>query len=171
MKTLNYFFKISLIAILFISFSSQAQSDAKSSVFEGNDLETFSKAMSVNTGDFFNGDKLTVFTPTNAAFENLSTEKYVEMPSDSKLRSTVYYHVVQGNLKSSDLKALIKEKGGRAMLKTLEGTTLTVSENSNGDIFVVDNLGRVASVSEPDLSQGNVIYHKIDKVLLPARNR
>jgi uncharacterized surface protein with fasciclin (FAS1) repeats len=112
----------------------------------------------------------TVFAPTNDAFAALpegTVESLLKPENKATLARILTYHVVPGALDSATLKARIGAGGGKAVLKTVEGETLTVT--SSGDMFsVADQSGAVAHVTIPDVIQSNGVILVIDKVLLPG---
>ncbi len=66
----------------------------------------------------------TVFAPTNDAFAKLpaGTVDTLLKPENKKtLTNVLTYHVVPGRLTAKDLMEKIKDGGGKAMLKTVEG--------------------------------------------------
>jgi transforming growth factor-beta-induced protein len=97
----------------------------------------------------------TIFAPTNAAFEQLFTDLGVsgveEIPVET-LIAVLQYHVVSGNILSSDLT--------EGAVATLNGdVTFTLSEsvmiNGNSEVIATDIQGT------------NGVVHVIDRVLLP----
>jgi uncharacterized surface protein with fasciclin (FAS1) repeats len=114
---------------------------------------------------------LTVFAPTNDAFKDLppGTVQTLLMPANKpQLTAVLTYHVVPGRLDFASLSALIAQGGGRAMLKTLNGATLTASMNGPHNIILTDAKGGVAHISTYDVYQSNGVIQVIDKVLLPG---
>jgi uncharacterized surface protein with fasciclin (FAS1) repeats len=114
---------------------------------------------------------LTVFAPTNDAFKDLppGTVQTLLMPANkAQLTAVLTYHVVPGRLDFASLSALIAQGGGRAMLKTLNGATLTASMNGPHNIILTDAKGGVAHISTYDVYQSNGVIQVIDKVLLPG---
>jgi uncharacterized surface protein with fasciclin (FAS1) repeats len=112
----------------------------------------------------------TVFAPVNKAFAKLpkGTVDTLLMPENKdKLVAVLTYHVVPGHLTAADLLAQVKEGGGKAELKTVEGETLTVAKAGRG-LTVTDAKGDVAHVTISDVLQSNGVIHVIDTVLLPA---
>src|ERR1700678_4268130 len=72
----------------------------------------------------------TVFAPTNDAFNKLpagTVETLLKPENKDQLTKVLTYHVVAGRMNASDLMTQIKAGGGKAMLKTVEGGTLTAS--------------------------------------------
>ncbi|MGA9382562.1 MAG: fasciclin domain-containing protein [Phormidium sp.] len=98
----------------------------------------------------------TVFAPTNAAFEALGKEKVqalLQPENKDKLIKVLTYHVVPGQVMSTDLKS------GTA--KTVEGGTVMVMVK-DGKVKVNN-----AQVTQADVKASNGVIHVIDTVLLP----
>jgi uncharacterized surface protein with fasciclin (FAS1) repeats len=112
----------------------------------------------------------TVFAPTNAAFAKLpaGTVDTLLKPDNKKtLTNVLTYHVVPGRLSAKDLMAKIKDGGGKAMLKTVEGAELTF-EQKDSKLWVIDAKGDMAQVAIRNVMQSNGVIHVIDTVLLPG---
>ena len=112
----------------------------------------------------------TVFAPTNAAFARLpagTVETLLKPENKAQLTSVLTYHVVPGRLTEADIDGLIKQGGGKAMLKTAEGEDLTF-EHRNGHLWVIDAKGDKAEVTIPNVMQSNGVIQVINKVLLPG---
>ena len=62
----------------------------------------------------------------------------------------------------------VKDGGGKAELKTVEGETLTVKKAGKG-LTVTDAKGDVAHVTTANVMQSNGVVHVIDTVLQPGR--
>jgi uncharacterized surface protein with fasciclin (FAS1) repeats len=62
--------------------------------------------------------------------------------------------------------AQIKQGGGKAMLKTVQGDELTVSAKGR-KIFVRDESGNTAQVETADVLQSNGVVHVVNRVLMP----
>ena len=89
-------------------------------------------------------------------------------PDNKKtLTNVLTYHVVPGRLSAKDLMAKIKDGGGKAMLKTVEGAELTF-EQKNSKLWVIDAKGDMAQVTIRNVMQSNGVIHVIDTVLLPG---
>jgi uncharacterized surface protein with fasciclin (FAS1) repeats len=111
----------------------------------------------------------TVFAPTNAAFAKLpaGTVDTLVMPENkAKLTTILTYHVVPGRVTASDLMTQIKAGGGKAMLTTVEGGTLTAS-TKGGAVWLTDETGGMARVTVADVMQSNGVIHVVDTVLMP----
>lgn len=115
------------------------------------------------------GGPFTVFAPTDAAFSKLpagTVETLLKPANRDQLRSVLTYHVVPGKVGSAQLVELIGKSGGQAMLKTVQGGTLTASL-SDGSVVITDAAGGTAKVTTADLVQSNGIIHVTDAVSLP----
>jgi len=73
---------------------------------------------------------------------------------------------VAGKVSSKELIKMIKSGGGKAMLKTVSGGTLTASLQG-GKVVLTDEKGGTATVTIADVYQSNGVIHVIDAVLLP----
>ena len=76
------------------------------------------------------------------------------------------YHVVPGKITSKDLMKLIKQGGGKAELKTVQGETLTAS-TQDGKVILTDQKGDTSTVPIPNVIQSNGVIHVVDTVLMP----
>ncbi|WP_262271558.1 fasciclin domain-containing protein [Microvirga yunnanensis] len=113
----------------------------------------------------------TVFAPTNTAFAKLpagTVETLVQPANKDKLTSILTYHVVPGRYTARELLALVKQGGGQAQLKTVQGETLTVVPGRSGKtLFVSDMKGNDARITMADVMQSNGVIHVIDTVVTP----
>lgn len=112
----------------------------------------------------------TVFAPTNTAFKALpkgTVETLLKPENVDKLKGILLGHVVPGDLSPADLDNQIKDGGGKAVLKTAGGDSLTVMKSGKG-FSVTDGAGGTAKVEISDVKQSNGVVYVINKVLLPA---
>jgi uncharacterized surface protein with fasciclin (FAS1) repeats len=112
----------------------------------------------------------TVFAPTNAAFQKLppgTVETLVKPESKAALTKILTYHVVAGKLSAQDLGDMVDKGGGKAMLKTVEGDSLTVMRKGKRHLTLTDDKGDVAMITIADVFQSNGVIHVIDTVMLP----
>ena len=61
---------------------------------------------------------------------------------------------------------MVKQGGGEAMLKTVEGESLTVTQKGR-TLMVTDAKGDVSRVTIADVMQSNGVIHVVNTVLLP----
>ena len=111
----------------------------------------------------------TVFAPTNTAFGALpagTVDSLLKPDNKPALTKVLTYHVVAGRMDASMLKKAVADGGGKAMLKTVSGGTLTAMAAGNG-VTVMDESGGTATVAIADVMQSNGVIHVVDKVLLP----
>jgi len=111
----------------------------------------------------------TVFAPTNEAFAKLppgTVDTLLKPENKAMLVKILTYHVVPGNYTAADLMKMVKSGGGKAMLKTVDGEPLTVSENGP-KLFVSGQKSGVAEVTIPNVKQSNGVIHVINAVVLP----
>ncbi len=100
----------------------------------------------------------TIFAPTDEAFQKLpegTLDKLLLPENKEKLRSLLLYHVVPGNVMSTDLKDMD--------VKTMNGEKIEVDVDDNGkDIEINDS-----KVFSADVVAGNGVMHSIGEVLVP----
>ncbi|WP_336206702.1 fasciclin domain-containing protein [Nonomuraea sp. LPB2021202275-12-8] len=99
-------------------------------------------------------ENITVFAPTNQAFEAIPKETLDKVMADKKqLTEILTYHVVKGKKTPADLED--------ATLTTLQGGELTAK--GSGEEFTVND----AKVVCGDVPTKNATVYVIDKVLMP----
>jgi uncharacterized surface protein with fasciclin (FAS1) repeats len=111
----------------------------------------------------------TVFAPTNEAFDKLppGTVKALLKPENkAMLTSILTYHVVAGRYTTADLMKMVKAHGGKAMLKTVEGDPLTITENGM-HLYVQGEKSGVAEITIPNVMQSNGVIQVVNSVLVP----
>ena len=111
----------------------------------------------------------TVFAPTNAAFGKLpegTVESLLKPESKANLVKILTYHVVAGNLSASDVMAAINKGKGKAVIKTLQGQSLT-ARLENWKVILTDSKGGKSMVTTTDLPASNGVIHVIDTVAMP----
>jgi uncharacterized surface protein with fasciclin (FAS1) repeats len=111
----------------------------------------------------------TVFAPVNAAFDALpagTVDTLLKPENKGMLTGVLTYHVVAGRLNSKALERMIKQGGGRAMLKTVQGGELTATM-SGDTISITDAKGGTAKITITNVNQSNGVIHVVDRVLLP----
>jgi uncharacterized surface protein with fasciclin (FAS1) repeats len=111
----------------------------------------------------------TVFAPTNAAFAKLpagTVDNLLKPENKATLAAVLTYHVVAGKVSAKDLIGKIKAGGGKAVLTTVQGGTLTASMMGNR-VMLTDAKGGMAHVTIADVNQSNGVIHVVDGVVLP----
>ncbi len=104
-------------------------------------------------------ESLTVFAPTDKAFEALDQEKFKELMMPDKadeLKEILLFHIVPKQISISDIDKQVKEK-------TLEGGELDLT--IHGDTLHVND----AKVVGDSIKTSNGIIFTIDKVLIPPK--
>src|SRR3954447_90257 len=112
----------------------------------------------------------TVFAPTNEAFNLLpkgAVDNLLKPENKEQLQNVLKYHVVPGRVSAMDLTKMIKDNGGKATLKTVQGDNLYASLDKKGNVWIWDENGGKAMVTIPDVNQSNGVIHVIDHVLMP----
>jgi transforming growth factor-beta-induced protein len=112
------------------------------------------------TGEFV---ELTVFAPTDAAFEALGEETLAAVLGDSDLVTAILlYHVLEGVNSAQDAQTVLAEMDGEFLAETLLGEELLISTDMDGNL-TVDG----ATVIITNIDAANGIIHVIDMVLEP----
>ena len=111
---------------------------------------------------------LTVFAPTNAAFDKLAMEltgnggataaDLLTEANKPLLRSVLQYHVLASEVFAADIPF------GRA-ITTAQGAIFKI--DSGATPTIVDGRNRVAGITATDIDASNGVVHLIDKVILP----
>jgi len=99
----------------------------------------------------------TVFAPTNEAFAALpagTLESLLKEENKDQLIQILTYHVVAGEVKSTDLSDGMKAK-------TVEGSEIKINISDSGAMI------NDANVTSADIVAANGIVHVIDRVILP----
>jgi len=111
----------------------------------------------------------TVFAPTNEAFDKLpagTVDNLVRPENKKKLTDILTYHVVPGKITAENLMEKINAGGGTAMLKTVNGESLTAKRDGNS-VELTDANGGMSKVTIADVMQSNGVIHVVDTVLMP----
>ncbi len=97
----------------------------------------------------------TVFAPTDEAFAQLPKGTVEALLKDkAKLTAILTYHVVSGNVSSSDV-------AGMSSAKTVNGEDISIK--AKGGKVMIDK----ATVIQADIAASNGVIHVIDQVLMP----
>ena len=101
----------------------------------------------------------TVFAPTDAAFAKLpagTVEMLLKPENKATLVRVLTYHVVSGNVLSTDLKS--------GQVNTVEGSPVNVMISRDGVMV------NQSTVKAADVKASNGVIHVIDTVLMPPSN-
>ena len=112
-----------------------------------------------------NDKNLTVFAPTDAAFDKLpaGTVDMLLLPENkATLKKILAYHVL--TMKVPAKKALAMPSGTN--VKTAEGEKFIIRK-MNGKLMIDPGVGMKATVTKPNVMADNGIVHVIDTVLIP----
>lgn len=110
----------------------------------------------------------TVFAPTNDAFAALpagTVDTLLKPENKDMLVKVLTAHVVAGDLKLADLRAMVG-KDGYANLKTLSGDALSVKFKGN-TAMVYSESKNIGTITIGDVDQSNGVIQVIDTVLVP----
>ncbi|MBW4038381.1 MAG: fasciclin domain-containing protein [Acidobacteria bacterium] len=112
----------------------------------------------------------TVFAPTDEAFDKLpagTVDNLLKPENKDTLVKILTYHVVPGKITTQDLKKWIKKGKGTYTAKTVQGGTLTFTEDM-GKIKITDEKGGSAMITTPNVIQSNGVIQVINAVLMPS---
>lgn len=111
---------------------------------------------------------LTVFAPTNAAFERMpgGYKSLLQPGSQDRLVAILSYHIAPQKLDDVTLANMVMAGRGTASFATVEGHPLKATVG-NGGAMIVDTKGGVARITVPNVLQGNGVLQVVDKVLIP----
>jgi len=113
----------------------------------------------INLGEFVSTSVLTVFAPTDEAFEELILSGF-NASDTSAVADLLKYHVIENEVFTSD--ALAHERS----ITTVEGSLLFVDHPSEEEI----TLNNDVSITQANILASNGIIHIIDTVLTPPGN-
>jgi len=165
------FFLFSLVIAMLIAVSANfAQEPTLADVIAGDEnLSTLSAAISTSPAvseALANPEaQITIFAPTNAAFEALPDFVVAYVLGNAELLDAVLlYHAVDGAVLSADLLGMLDENG-MVVVPSLEGSELTVSVDMEALTAKVDNAN--IDMTMIDIAASNGVIHVIDSVLVP----
>jgi uncharacterized surface protein with fasciclin (FAS1) repeats len=112
----------------------------------------------------------TVLVPSDAAFDKLpagALDTLMKPEGRAELTKLLTYHVLPGTILAEDIDKAIKAGGGKTVLPTMGGATLTAT-SEGGKIVLADGAGGKAVVTSADDKRSNGIIHRLDGVLMPS---
>lgn len=112
--------------------------------------------------------EITVFAPSNQAFENALmafgasdlSELMMKIGGAMNLETVLGFHVIPGSY-------LVRQLDETATITTLAGQPLQIN-NDLGAVTVIDAAGNTSRVVETDIKMENGVIHVIDQVLIPS---
>ncbi len=111
----------------------------------------------------------TVLVPGDDAFAK-SQGDALNNPADPKNRAEITrvltYHILPGVILADDISKAIDNGGGKAVLATMGGETLTATKDGGNIVFTGGN-GEKATVTKADIKASNGVIHDVDAVLAP----
>ncbi len=122
--------------------------------------------------DTLQGDgPFTVFAPTDDGFSKLpagTVDTLLKPENKGQLQKVLTAHVVSGKITAADLLDRIKNHGrhGAYDFWTVSGDALT-AQVYKGNVWIYDEAGCAAKVTQADVDQSNGVIHVVNKVLLP----
>jgi uncharacterized surface protein with fasciclin (FAS1) repeats len=100
---------------------------------------------------------ITVFAPTNEAFEAVPAKTMDELAHDpAKLKAVLNYHVLPARLTAADVK--------NGNVKTAQGANVALAKA--GEYVTVEE----AMVQHADIVATNGVVHTVDRVLMPPKS-
>lgn len=114
---------------------------------------------------------LTVFAPSNAAFDALAIELLgpgktaadLLVPSlKDTVRDILKYHVLASKVRKADIPL------GKAIDPVLAGNAIFKIDATGGKVLITDGRNRTAEITATDIPASNGVVHLINKVILPA---
>lgn len=124
----------------------------------GNFTTLLSVAGDLGLAETLQNDELTVFAPTDAAFDALPDGLLDEL-SDDQLTEIILYHLLEGSVESGQIDA-------QQDAETVQGERILLQSSAEGV-----TVNGSSSVVSADISASNGVIHAVDEVLLPAEFR
>ena len=122
------------------------------------------------TETFKSKGPITVFAPTNEAFDKLpagALDTLLKPRHKLDLSYLLTYHAIAGRLTARDIARKINANNGEAIFTTIAGSKLTAKIDANRNIVLVDESGNESVISRFDIQQSNGILHIVTSVLVP----
>ena len=113
----------------------------------------------------------TVLVPDDAAFGKLpagEADNLMKPESRAQLTGVLTYHILPGTVLAEDIGKAIDNAKGKAVLATMGGGTLTAAKEGD-KIVLTDSAGTKSTVVQADEKFSNGVVHRIDTVLMPAK--
>ena len=112
----------------------------------------------------------TVLVPSDAAFDKLpagALDTLMKPEARQELTGVLTYHILPGPMLVADIGKAIDNDGGKTLLPTMAGGTLTATRDGEA-IVIADGAGTKARITGGDEKKSNGVIHRIDAVLMPS---
>ena len=110
----------------------------------------------------------TVFAPNDVAFSKIPKPTMDDLMKDhAKLAKLLKYHIIAGKYAKADIIKALTAGKGKAVLKTIDGESLTLSVNDKSNLQIADAKGNTALVVSFDTMASNGVIHGLNGVLMP----
>ncbi len=122
------------------------------------------------TETFKSKGPITVFAPTNLAFEKLPAgelDSLLQPKHKYDLSYLLTSHAIVGRITARDIARKINSNNGQATFTTLAGSKLTAKIDENRNIVLIDENGGESIISKFDIQQSNGMLHIVNAVLVP----
>jgi uncharacterized surface protein with fasciclin (FAS1) repeats len=122
------------------------------------------------TQTFKSKGPITVFAPTNTAFEKLPAgqlDTLLKPVHKYDLSYLLTYHAIAGRITARDIARKINSSNGQATFTTIAGSKLTAKIDANRNIVLIDENGGESIISRFDIPQSNGMLHIVNSVLVP----
>gem|GEM_PF-3005918 len=136
------------------------------------DFDTFDKSLrSIEMGDTLkNIENLTIFAPTNIAFNRLSESELSDLQTPAgaeKMQKILSYHIVPKEYDRPTLVSTIRLNEGVLRLKTLQGGYIALTLSENDVLHITDELGTRSTVELPNIQGNDGVIYGIGYLLMP----
>lgn len=122
------------------------------------------------TETFESKGPITIFAPTNSAFEKLPAGKMdsLLLPGNKyQLSSLITYHAIAGKVSIKDIIKNIHDHKGTATFITLAGSKIAATIDANRNVILTDETGGKCAISQFDVEQANGMLHVVNSVFIP----
>ena len=86
----------------------------------------------------------------------------------AQLSGLINYLVIPGKMSQADVVAAIEAGGGKAEVKTVQGSTLTATLDA-GIVKLTDSQGNATYITKPDVKASNGVVHVVNGIVVPAQ--
>jgi uncharacterized surface protein with fasciclin (FAS1) repeats len=122
------------------------------------------------TETFKSKGPITVFAPTNKAFDKLpagTLDTLLKPNHKLDLNYLLTYHAIAGRVSVKDIARKINSNNGQATYTTIAGSKLIAKIDANRNIVLIDENGGECIISKFDIQQSNGMLHIVNSVLIP----